>query len=162
MTNLNFKQFKLTNGEEIIADVLESEEDILIIRAAMKIVEVEHLEEGYSYFAFRPFISFQDSVDTLQLLGSQHIITETTPSHNLLKHYASAVGKMSKFLKGGKTLEEFESMSEEEVESYIQDFLDRELEEAALDGLLNEEEDEDLGENVIRFNPRNEPDGTLH
>jgi hypothetical protein len=69
---------------------------------------------------------------------------------------------MSKFLKGGKTLEEFECMSEEEVEGYIQDFLDRELEEAALDGLLNEEEDEDLGENVIRFNPRNEPDGTLH
>ena len=158
MSNLNFKQFKLSNGEEVIADVVESEDEVLIIRAAMKIVEVEHLEEGYSYFAFRPFISFQDSVDTLQLLGVQHIITETTPSHNLLKHYASAIGKLAKFLKGGKTLEEFEVMSDEEVESYIANLLEQELaaggEEFEIDIDFDDIEEEDLGENVVRFNPK--------
>ena len=158
MSNLNFKQFKLSNGEEVIADVVEAEEEILIVRAAMKIIEIEHLEEGYSYFAFRPFVSFQDSVDTLQLLSTQHIITETTPSHNLLKHYASAIGKLAKFLKGGKTLEEFEVMSDDEVESYIADLLERELaaggEEYEIDIDFDDIEEEDLGENVVRFNPK--------
>ncbi len=40
MSNLNFKQFKLSNGEEVIADVVEAEEEILIVRAAMKIIKL--------------------------------------------------------------------------------------------------------------------------
>ena len=87
----NFKQIKLTNGDEIVADVVERDNESLIVRAAMRIVEVEHLEEGYSYFAFRPFISFNDAVENLSLVNVQHIIAETIPSDNLLNHYAGSV-----------------------------------------------------------------------
>ena len=58
---VTFKQFKLTNGDEIVADVVDSQDDVLIIRAAMRIVETEVFEEGMSYFALRPYIAFQDT-----------------------------------------------------------------------------------------------------
>jgi hypothetical protein len=142
---VTFKQFKLTNGDEIVADVVDSQDDVLIIRAAMRIVETEVFEEGMSYFALRPYIAFQDTLDQLQLLNTRHIIAENTPSKYVMKHYARSVSAMSKFLKTGKkSLEEFESMTSQELDKWILDFIERETQE-------QEKVKEKLGENIIIF-----------
>ena len=151
MTQHSFKQMKLTSGDEIVADVVERDDDSVIIRAAMRIVEVEHLEEGYSYFAFRPFVAFNDSIENLSVLTAVHIINETIPSDNLLTHYASSVRKMNKFLRGGKTLEEFECMDDEEVEEYIQKFVEEELKDS-------KKQEKELGPIVVVFKPKD----TIH
>jgi len=141
----NFKQFKLTNGDEVIADVVDgTDSEHLVIRAAMKIVEVEHLEEGYSYFAFRPFISFADSPETLQILANGHIIAENVPSTHIMKHYARSISMMSRVLKVGKTLEELESMTGDQIHDWVEEYIKAEKQE-------RESQSQDLGENVIRI-----------
>lgn len=140
----SFKQFKLTNGDEIVADIVDSQEDLLIIRAAMKIVETEHFEDGMSYFALRPYVAFQDSLDQLQLLNTKHIIAENQPSRYIMRHYAKSVSAMSKFFKNGKTLEEFESMGDQELNDWIYNFIDDEIKE-------QDKIREELGENVLIF-----------
>lgn len=144
---MTFKQLKFTNGDEIIADVVDEEKSHMVVRAAMRIVECENLEEGYSYFAFRPFISFTQDVEALQLVHTNQLIVEAIPSKNIMKHYASAVKRMTKFTKLGQTLEDFEMMSGEEMEDIIEQLVEDEVQEEL-------KEQQELGENVIVFKPK--------
>ena len=148
---MTIKQLKFTNGDEIIADVVDEEKSHMVIRAAMRIVECENLEEGYSYFAFRPFISFTQDVEALQLVHTNQLIVEAIPSKNIMKHYASAVKRMIKFTKLGKTREDFEMMSGEEMENIIEQLVEDEVQEEL-------KEQKELGENVIVFKPKD----TMH
>lgn len=153
----NFKQFKLINGDEIVTDVIDSEDDILIIRAPMRIVELENMHEGYTYFSLRPFVAFQDNLDTLQLLNTASIVLESSPSASIMKHYANAVVKMNRFLKDGKTLEDLEAMSDDEIREYMEKLLDKYGEDIS-EELEVKDEKEKLGTNVIKFNPKD----TMH
>ena len=153
----NFKQFKLINGDEIVADVIDSEDDILIIRAPMRIVELENMHEGYTYFSLRPFVAFQDNLDTLHLLNTTSIVLESSPSSSIMKHYANSVVKMNRFLKDGKTLEDLEAMSDDEIREYMENLLDKYGEDISKDVEIDEEK-EKLGPNVIKFNPKD----TMH
>lgn len=153
----NFKQFKLISGDEIVTDVIDSEDDILIVRASMKIVELENMHEGFTYFSLRPFVAFQDSLDTLQLLNTASIVLESSPSPSIMKHYANAVTKMNKFLKDGKTLEDLEAMTDNEIRKYMENLLDKYGEDISKDIGVNKEKEE-LGPNVIKFNPKD----TMH
>ena len=148
---MTFKQLKFTNGDERIADVVDEEKTHMVVRAAMRIVECENIEEGYSYFAFRPFISFTQDVEALQLVHTNQLIVEAIPSKNIMKHYATAVKRMSKFTKLGATLEDFEMMDSEEMQGYIEQLVQDELEE-------EDKETRKLGENVIVFKPKD----TMH
>ena len=155
----NFKQFKLINGDEIVTDVIDSEDDILIVRASMKIVELENMHEGFTYFSLRPFIAFQDNLDTLQLLNTASIVLESSPSPSIMKHYANAVTKMNKFLKDGKTLEDLEAMTDDEIRKYMENLLDKYGEDISKDiDMRVDEEKEKLGPNVINFKPKD----TMH
>ena len=58
---------------------------------------------------------------------------------------------MNKFLRGGKTLEEFECMDDEEVEEYIQKFVEEELKDS-------KKQEKELGPNVVVFKPKD----TIH
>ena len=156
--SVNFKQFKLSNGDEVVADVVDSEEDVLIIRAPMRIVELENVDEGFSYFSLRPFVAFQDTIDTLQLLNTSQIILETSPSDSIMKHYANAIHKMSFMLKGGKCLEDLESMTDEEIRSHMDNILEEAEDIAIKKDLAKLEEDEKLPENVVKLKPK----GTFH
>lgn len=153
----NFKQFKLINGDEIVTDVIDSEDDILIVRATMRIVELENMNEGFTYFSLRPFVAFQDSLDTLQLLNTASIVLESSPSPSIMKHYANAVTKMNKFLKDGKTLEDLEAMTDNQIRKYMENLLDKYGEDISKDVGIDEEK-EKLGPNVIKFNPKD----TMH
>jgi len=148
---MTFKQLKFANGDEIIADVVDEEKNHMVVRAAMRIIEVENIDEGYSYFAFRPFISFTQDVGALQLVHTDQLIVEAIPSKNIMKHYATAVKRMDKFTKLGATLEDFEMMDSEEMEGYIEQMVQDEIDE-------EKKEAKKLGENVVIFKPKD----TIH
>ena len=148
---MTFKQLKFANGDEIIADVVDEEKNHMVVRAAMRIIEVENIDEGYSYFAFRPFISFTQDVGALQLVHTDQLIVEAIPSKNIMKHYATAVKRMDKFTKLGATLEDFEMMDSEEMENYIEQMVQDEIDE-------EKKEAKKLGENVVIFKPKD----TIH
>jgi hypothetical protein len=148
---MTIKQIKLTSGEEVVCNIVDvqEEEGILIISDALKICEMENIDEGYSYFVFRPLMSFVDDPGTLQILNMSHIILESTPSENILGHYGKTLKKMKHFLKLGKTIEELEDVSDEEFEEYM----------ATLDEDEKTTEKDPRGDNVFKFKT---PKDTIH
>ena len=57
---------------------------------------------------------------------------------------------MNKFLKHGKTLEDLESMSDNEIHAYMSQLLDEYNEESFEEDL----EEDHVGENVVKFKPK--------
>ena len=84
------KQFKLTNDDEIVCEVVEwptEEEPSIVIRKAMKVISMENYREGARYYAFRPWLMFQDHKENLQILNSLHVVVEASPSKFLVDQY---------------------------------------------------------------------------
>lgn len=153
---MNLKQFKLTNGDEIICEVIEdaANEGSLVIRKALKINSAEDYENNVRYYSFRPLVSFQDNFDELVIVNVGHIITESLPSKTLVMHYSGAVKEVERSQEGkgefnlDEIIADIQDMTEEEVKEYIKYQL-REQQEFV--------DDSDTS-NVIQFNPKS----TLH
>jgi hypothetical protein len=149
---MSYKQLKLTSGEEFIANIIDvdQEEGVIVMAQALKIIESDNAEEGISYFAFRPLMSFTEDMDKIHILNLAHIVVETTPSENIMKHYNRTIEKMKRVAMGGKTMEELEEASEEEFEEYMK----------MLDDLDEYEEEIDpRGDNIVKFR---RPKDTFH
>lgn len=154
-----YKQFKLTNGEELVCELIASaDEDStadVIVRRAMRIVVTEDLEENVRYYTLKPWMSFMD--DTLELiaLNSIHIVGEAKPSDTIMIHYVAAladVDKYNKMKQTGITLEEIQEKLKDLTEEEMDAFLSSKYEE------LQNSELDSSDANIIQFKPR----GTLH
>ena len=92
MTDL--KQFKLTNDEEIICEVLQWDDPDnagMVVRGAMRIISAEDYNRGVRFCAFRPWMVFNDNPEELQTLNAAHIIGEMNPSKPLIGHYLKTI-----------------------------------------------------------------------
>ncbi|MDB4372590.1 hypothetical protein N9Z53_02320 [Mariniblastus sp.] len=90
----SFTQFKLSNGDEIIAKVIqepEGEDINIVIKDAMMIVRSEEVDAGFRYYSLRPWMSFQLNTDYFQLLNYSHIVGEAKPDTQLLVQYEKAI-----------------------------------------------------------------------
>lgn len=143
---MTYKQIKLVNGDEFIANVLDvqEEEGVMIMSEALRIVEVENIEEGVSYFALRPLMSFTDEIDKLHVINTAHVSVETFPSDSILKYYKATIAKMKKIFELGKTMEDLEELDEEEYEKFMK--------------TVDSDDEPIAGGNVLKFKPK----GTLH
>lgn len=88
-------QFKLSNGSEIICEVIEwpsedDKEDQLIIRNALTILNVEY-DDGEKGYIFRPWIHFMEEGKEYVLLNNNHIISINRPSEYLIDQYHSSL-----------------------------------------------------------------------
>ncbi len=93
---MNYIQFRLSNGDEIVAQVVqepEGEELNIIIRNALMVVRSENVSEGFRYYSFRPWMSFQLNDEYMQLLNYSHIVGEATPDKVLLNQYKRAIAR---------------------------------------------------------------------
>lgn len=89
-----YTQFKLANGDEIVAQVVqepEGDDYNVVIRNAMMVVRSEALRDGFRYYSFRPWMSFQLEDEYLQLLNFNQIIGEAKPARVLLNQYFKAI-----------------------------------------------------------------------
>jgi len=158
MTKNDIKQFKLTNDDEIICEVLhwDDDEGTIIIRGALRIINVEDFSRGARFYAFRPWMVFQDNPEELSTINPGHIIAECTPSAEILKHYASSLLQIKEQL---RTKKKKKDVPLEDVVSKM-DEMDEEEFEQYMDMMLSEidNDDSDMPENVIKFRPKN----TLH
>ena len=89
----SIRQFKLSNGDEIVCDVVEwpsvdDEHDGLVIRNAYKIHMIMPLTPTENrYYQFRPWMVYQDNPEYFQILNAGHILSEATPSEEMLIQY---------------------------------------------------------------------------
>ena len=91
---MNYTQFRLSNGDEIVAQVVqepEGEDLYIVVKNAMMVIRSENIEKGYRYYSFRPWMSFQLNEEYFQLLNYNHIIGEAKPDKVLLDQYYRAI-----------------------------------------------------------------------
>lgn len=151
-----YKQFKLTNGEEMVCELVASgDEDStadVIVRKAMKIVVTDDLEENVRYYTLKPWMSFMDDTGELVALNSVHIVGEAKPSETIMLHYAAALADADKYNKvrqAGLTLQEIEQKLKELTEEEMDEFLQAKYDEISADSDMS---------NIIKFKPK----GTMH
>lgn len=160
---MNLKQFKLTNDDEIICEVVQDselpeEEGNIIIRKALKIACAEDFENNVRYYSFRPWVSFQESSDELSVLNAYHIIGETLPSKRLVIHYAAAIKEVTSAERSkrefnlDKLIDEIGDLSADELAAFI----DQKIAEEEFDAMFKKDSD---SSNVIQFRP---PKDTMH
>lgn len=146
------KQFKLTSNEEIVCEVMEwdSEDNPnIIIRAALRIVQGEDVNNGFRFFSFSPWMGFMEDPYDLVTLNAGHIIGESNPGDSLLDHYGSAIQKLLQegISRRDFDLAEFEGMDEEQIANYIESKLDE-------DDAKRASQEPDADGNVVPFKPR--------
>ena len=131
---MNIKQFKLTNNEEIICEVVEwdtnDEVGDILVKKALRIIGVEDYQKGWRFFAFRPWMSFQDDPEAMQTINSSHIIVTTNPTSKILKHYKACLVGIKEDLKldkSGKRKKVYANL--DEIQEVIRDLTDDEMDD---------------------------------
>tara|TARA_B100000900_G_scaffold142749_1_gene121041 strand:+ start:172 stop:606 length:435 start_codon:yes stop_codon:yes gene_type:complete len=90
---LEIRQFKLANNDEIMCEVVEyhEDDDAIVIRKTMKMVQMDNMANGTRYYAFRPFMMYQLTKDAFQIVNCEHIIAEANPNQELILEYFKAI-----------------------------------------------------------------------
>jgi len=129
----DFRQFKLSNGDEIICEVVQwpAEDEEMIVRKAMILKAYDDDHRGMRYYNFSPWVTMQDDTDGFLSLNFDHVLAEIIPSDKMLKHFIEAV--------------ETSNLTPEEVQEKVDEYFDR------LKSMVEEAADSDLS-NVIEFN----------
>jgi len=101
MNEIDFAQFKLSSGHEIVCEVLEWNDPAdpaineIIIKNVMQIVNGQMNESGESVFMFRPFVNFCEGEKEYMVMNMSHVITSNRPSKHLASEYVYAVEEMN-------------------------------------------------------------------
>jgi|SRR6056300_557523 len=93
----DLRQFKLTNDEEIICEVMEwndEETDTLVVRRALKIVALDDHSESMRYYTFKPWMLMNNDPDTVQILNAQHIVSECHPVKIAVEYYNDVIKEL--------------------------------------------------------------------
>jgi len=147
---MTLRQFKLTSDEEIICEIVESEDDssdAIIATKIFRIHSAEDYESGIRYYSFKPWLSFQDRIEDLSVISTSHIIGQTTPSESLKKHYDIAIKEVKKTEGNKRASYNFDDILEE-----YGDLEPEELVEVLREKYLQDNHDSDQP-NVIQFDP---------
>jgi len=90
------KQFKLANGEEILCEVLQwedADEIEILARKAMRLIMMEN-QDGVKYYAFRPWMVYQENNDDIIIINTTHIVGMGYPTRTLVLQYNEACEDM--------------------------------------------------------------------
>ncbi len=156
-----FRQFKLTNRDEIIAEVVDhGDEDTpdIILRKVMKIIVVDDFEENVRYYTFKPWLSFQDDIEELSSLNSVHVVGEATPSKTVMMHYVKSLNEVDRYNKlkrAGMDMNEIADIIKDMTEKEMEDFLEKKF------GAANDDIFDSSDPKIIKFRPKNDK-GTMH
>ena len=160
MSKKQYRQFKLTNNDEVICEVLQwdSEDNAaILVKGALKILNFDDLSRGVRLFAFRPWMGLQNDIDLYQTINAAHVIGEVLPSDSLMKYYNKTMTEL-------KTMSDKKKYPDLDLDDVLQRFpvdgTDQEFDEYLNDVLTPSDTylDSDMPENVIKFKPK----GTLH
>jgi hypothetical protein len=97
----NILQLKLTNGEEILCEMIDIPKDLLeeeiddefevIVKNCLCITKVR-VSENKLFCTLDPWISFQDvDKNNIASLNPQHIIAKCIPSEEVMEQYLNAI-----------------------------------------------------------------------
>ena len=112
MNELKLRQFKLTNGDEIVCEIMEDLELDLVIRFALRLTTVSS-EDNKLYYIFKPFMIYQTNQNNVITLNTSHIMGAAIPDDDLLPQYFSAVDMLKRDTSDRKVEEETDALFDE-------------------------------------------------
>lgn len=152
----DYRQFKLSNNQEIICNVLEwdnEETSSIIINNVLEISAHDNFRENMRVIGFRTWMCYPGPLNKVLSINSNHIVAETIPAGGLLENYlktVTAIGAREDiseiaFGPGG--------VNEEHLREMLNDIMQDDSD--SISQILNST---DSDNNVIPFKPK----GTLH
>lgn len=139
------RQFKLTNGDEIVCEIVQwhNEEELeLVVRKAMKLVQSE--SSGVKYYIFRPWMIYQENGDDMIIINGHHVVGIAFPTDPLLYQYREALIEMEKLHESRK--EEYKNMNPDDIRE-VSKMVKRATDE--IEEYLQSLEDDSDGGNVV-------------
>lgn len=168
----NIKQFKLTNNEEIICEIVEwdtaDEVGDILVKKALKVIAVEDYQKGWRFFAFRPWMSFQEDPEILQTINSSHIIVTSNPTERILKHYKACLDSIKSDLNPAGIVKKKKIYANlDEIQDAMRDLTDDEMDDyleakygSMVESNINDSYIDSSDNKIIKFNPKR--DKTFH
>lgn len=157
MTNKQLAQLRLSNGSEVVCEILEwpdNDENQIIARNCMTIIGYEY-DDGQKGYAFRPFVNFLDENEMdMILINSDHVVCLNKPTEYLIDQWQMSVGEMlaqARLRNHDYQKKQSESLHQlAQAIAQISNATDEEIDEA-----------EEFIDNVIQF-PSRDGDDTIH
>ena len=94
---MDLRQFKLTNNEEIICEVVEwndDETDTIVIRKALQIHALDDADVSMRYYTYKPWIMMNTDTDALHIINSAHIISESIPTEFAIEYFNEVIDNL--------------------------------------------------------------------
>ena len=85
----NFKQMMMSNGDEIICEVMAQEGDEIIARKCLRVVSMD-LSPRAIYYSFKPWMMMKEDVNDPISINAFHTIGICIPDSKMLKQYRHA------------------------------------------------------------------------
>ena len=95
MNEKMIKQARLSDGSEIICELIEEYEQEIIVRVPLKIVKID-LSYEKSIYTFKPYMTYTEFTDNFIALNWDHVIAIANPHREILKQYVRAIKKIDK------------------------------------------------------------------
>lgn len=99
------KQLRLTDGSEIICEVVHEWDDYdddeeqegrgIVVRYALRIHRID-VDMHKSYYTFNPWMTYAEKSDHLVTLNPDHVLGATIPADAVMTQYEYVVGKIDK------------------------------------------------------------------
>lgn len=90
----SIKQLKLTNGEEILCEVLDEAHESICINNALMLVS-NTAKDGSKFFTFRNFMTYQDTPMNVIMLMTDKIMSIALPSNDMIEQYEIALEQLA-------------------------------------------------------------------
>ena len=105
---MEIKQLKLSDGEEIIAEILDEIEDELLVRLPLRIIKVD-LSIDRTLFTFKSYMTYAEFTDQIVSINLYHIIAIAIPHEDLLEQYYRAREKIKEYKLDSKDLSVYDT-----------------------------------------------------
>ena len=118
MNEKMIKQVRVSDGSEIICELIEEYEQEIIVRIPLKIVKID-LSHEKSIYTFKPYMTYTEFTDNFIALNWDHVIAIANPHKEILKQYVRAIKKVFENVKdkSGLSLNDFSDVPGEESDS---------------------------------------------
>lgn len=96
-----YQQIKLASGEEIICEVSVWDEEVIMVKKALRIasyvLEVMEAGEDQYRYALRPWITYNTDPEQVAYINHQNVVASFYPSEMMIYEYKTALDSLMKF-----------------------------------------------------------------
>lgn len=100
----DIRQFKLVTGDEIICNVVHEDENEIVLQNVLQMTSV--VQEGYKFYTFKSFMTYQDREDSLISVNPEKIVSFANPSEELVKEYFRGIEQLKEYNKSAELMDE--------------------------------------------------------